>query len=178
MGSSQSEYSNNVNRKKIAVGDTKDSNINAIGQRVFELGTIPKVSINLSEYLRLQGIEREYKHLQKKQDRLEVVEPIDCYGALKDNLYNELEVLYTKYRGCFIWDLSNILCGIIAFYINKYLEEAPISFEDEEFYNDLKYISDTMHHYFTKGDVDRDDDVESVKIALELLQKQVFSLWT
>ena len=178
MGSSQSEYSNNVN-KKITVGDTKDSKINAIGQRVFELGTIPKVSINLSEYLRLQGIEREYNHLQKKQDRLEVVEPVDCYGALQDNLYNELEVLYTKYRGCFIWDLSNILCGIIAFYINKYLEEAPINFEnEEEFHNDLKYISDTMHHYFIKGDVDRDDDVESVKIALELLQKHLFSLWT
>ena len=50
MGSSQSEYSNNVNRKKIAVGDTKDSNINAIGHRVFELGTIPNVYINIYEY--------------------------------------------------------------------------------------------------------------------------------
>ena len=39
MGSSQSEYSNNIHKKSITVGDTKDKKVkvNSIGQRVFEL---------------------------------------------------------------------------------------------------------------------------------------------
>lgn len=162
--------------------------------------SIVKVSIDMDEYLRLKETERECIQLRKGEevntpntvqedtkDSVYVVECDDCYDLLHKNLYNELDALYTKYRGAFIWNLDITLCGVIAFYVRHYLEDSPEDFNWDEptrlRYNTLAHAVSSLEYYFdrsTKGGGDNlDEDARKVVLeALAELREYWFSMWT
>lgn len=152
---------------------------------------IVKVSIDMDEYLRLKEVEKECVGLRKdilayKTDSIFVEEHEVCYKRLHENLYNELEVLYTKYRGSAIWNLDITLCGVIAFFVRKYLEGSPEAFDYDENsrlrYNTLVHAVTSLEYYFDKansgGDNLNQEDRELVLEALSELREYWFSMWT
>nr|DAN02594.1 MAG TPA: hypothetical protein [Caudoviricetes sp.] len=152
---------------------------------------IVKVSIDMDEYLRLKEVEKECVGLRKdilayKSNSIFVEEHEVCYERLYENLYNELEVLYTKYRGSAIWNLDITLCGVIAFFVRKYLEGSPEAFDYDENsrlrYNTLVHAVTSLEYYFDKanngGDSLNEEDRELVLEALSELREYWFSMWT
>lgn len=152
---------------------------------------IVKVSIDMDEYLRLKEVEKECVGLRKdilayKSNSIFVEEHEVCYERLHENLYNELEVMYTKYRGSAIWNLDITLCGVIAFFVRKYLEGSPEKFDYDENsrlrYNTLVHAVTSLEYYFDKansgGDNLNQEDRESVLEALSGLREYWFSMWT
>ena len=152
---------------------------------------VVKVSIDMDEYLRLKDVEKECVGLRRdilacKSNSIFVEEHDVCYERLHENLYNELEVLYTKYRGSAIWNLDITLCGIIAFFVRKYLEGSPESFDYDENtrlrYNTLVHAVTSLEYYFDKansgGDNLNQEDRELVLEALSELREYWFSMWT
>lgn len=152
---------------------------------------VVKVSIDMDEYLRLKAIEKECVGLRKdilayKSNSIFVEEHEVCYERLHENLYNELEVLYTKYRGSAIWNLDITLCGVIAFFVRKYLEGSPEAFDYDENsrlrYNTLVHAVTSLEYYFDKanngGDNLNQEDRELVLEALSEVREYWFSMWT
>lgn len=151
---------------------------------------IVKVSIDMDEYLRLKAIEKECVGLRKdilayKTDSIFVEENEVCYERLHENLYDELEVLYTKYRGSAIWNLDITLCGVIAFFVRKYLEGSPEAFDYDENsrlrYNTLVHAVTSLEYFFDKSTSEdnlNEEDRELVLEALSELREYWFSMWT
>jgi len=174
-----------------------DSNNTKDGVRYYP-DSIVKVSIDMDEYLRLKEVEKECIQLRKGEevntsntvqedikDSVYVVECDDCYDLLHKNLYNELDALYTKYRGAFIWNLDITLCGVIAFYVRHYLEDSPEDFNWDEptrlRYNTLTHAVTSLEYYFDKSINDDNIDEDARKVVLEALaelREYWFSMWT
>ena len=157
--------------------------------------SIVKVSIDMDEYLRLKEIEKECIQLRKGEevntpntvqedtkDSVYVVECDDCYDLLHKNLYNELDALYTKYRGAFIWNLDSTLSGVIAFHVKYFLEDSIIDWDSDDchrkIHRELKYAYKVLHYYFKKGDSWKEKDVRCVRRALKFLRRNWFAMWT
>ena len=172
------------------MGNSKSCSKNTKDEIRYLPENVVKVSIDMDEYLRLKAIERECVSLRKdilayKTDSIFVEEHEVCYERLHENLYNELEVLYTKYRGSAIWNLDITLCGVIAFFVRKYLEGSSESFDYDENtrlrYNTLVHAVTSLEYYFDKsndnGELNQEDR-ELVLEALSELREYWFSMWT
>lgn len=157
--------------------------------------SIVKVSIDMDEYLRLKEIEKECIQLRKGEevstsntvkedtkDSVFVEERDVCYDRLQENLYNELEVLYTRYRGSAIWNLDSTLSGVIAFHVKYFLEDSIIDWGSDDphrkMHRELKYAYKVLHYYFKKGDSWKEKDVRCVRRALKFLRRNWFAMWT
>lgn len=156
--------------------------------------SIVKVSIDMDEYLRLKEIERECIRLRsggcgvvKEEPNINTcsvfVEERDvCYDRLQENLYNELEVLYTRYRGSAMWNLDSTLSGVIAFHVKYFLEDSIIDWDSDDchrkIHRELKYAYKVLHYYFKKGDSWKEKDVRCVRRALKFLRRNWFAMWT
>lgn len=141
--------------------------------------SIVKVSIDMDEYLRLKEIEKECIRLR---NNVFVEEHEVCYEHLHQNLYNELEVLYTRYRGSAIWNLDSTLSGVIAFHVKYFLEDSIIAWDSDDrhrkMHRELKYAYKVLHYYFKKGDSWKEKDIRCVRRALKFLRRNWFAMWT
>lgn len=173
------------------MGNSNSCNTNTKDEIRYLPENVVKVSIDMDEYLRLKAIEKECVGLRKdilayKSNSIFVEEHEVCYERLYENLYNELEVLYTKYRGSAIWNLDITLCGVIAFFVRKYLEGSPEAFDYDENsrlrYNTLVHAVTSLEYYFDKanngGDSLNQEDRELVLEALSEVREYWFSMWT
>lgn len=171
-----------------------DSNNTKDGVRYYP-DSIVKVSIDMDEYLRLKEIEKECIQLRKGEevntsntvqedtkDSVFVEERDVCYDRLQENLYNELEVLYTRYRGSAMWNLDSTLSGVIAFHVKYFLEDSIIDWDSDDchrkIHRELKYAYKVLHYYFKKGDSWKEKDVRCVRRALKFLRRNWFAMWT
>lgn len=171
------------------MGNSNSCNTNTKDEIRYLPENVVKVSIDMDEYLRLKAIEKECVGLRKdivayKSDSIYVEEPDVCYDMLHSNLYNELEVLYTKYRGSAIWNLDITLCGVIAFFVRKYLEGSPEDFDYDENtrlrYNTLVHAVSSLEYYFDKSVKDENLNLEDRELVLEALseiREYWFSMW-
>lgn len=141
--------------------------------------SIVKVSIDMDEYLRLKEIEKECIRLR---NNVFVEEHEVCYEHLHQNLYNELEVLYTRYRGSAIWNLDSTLSGVIAFHVKYFLGDSIIDWDSDDchrkMHRELKYAYKVLYYYFKKGDSWKEKDVRCVRRALKFLRRNWFAMWT
>ena len=173
------------------MGSNSISNKNTKDEIRYLPESVVKVSIDMNEYLRLKDIEKECVGLGRdilayKSNSIFVEEHEVCYERLHENLYNELEVFYTKYRGSAIWNLDITLCGIIAFFVRKYLEGSPEDFNYDENtrlrHNRLVHAVSSLEYYFDKsssgGDNLNQEDRELILEALSDLREYWFSMWT
>lgn len=173
------------------MGNSNSCNTNTKDEIRYLPENVVKVSIDMGEYLRLKAIEKECVGLRKdilayKSNSIFVEEHEVCYERLHENLCNELEAIYTRYRGSAIWNLDITLCGVIAFFVRKYLEDSPESFDYDEDtrlrYNTLVHAVTSLEYYFDKansgGDNLNEEDRELVLEALSELREYWFSMWT